>query len=268
MRRWYGAAAFVAVIATALPAAADDVPNAEAVVPANPGTLDRDLAHSLDAAEKTDDPDQAMKLVLPIFAAPNRFTVAQKALLAPRSASLLRRVGGQSVARGQVELGLRAYDAAWQIDHEADPAYGAALILAADKERAADPDAALWMARRARVVAPTFEPARDRDERWSNNRLAPYGYGLMITGLVTVAAGVVCTVLSNAAKTDLTSGTHDRAQVDDLVGTQRSFGLAAGVAFGAGAVTFASGIALVLLGNPKESPRSPSYLPALREASR
>lgn len=230
------------------------------------GHLDPDLAAALEAAERSVSAgrtEEAVMLTMPILTSDNRFTTAQKSLLVPRLLPILRRAGEQSMARGNVELGVRAYDAAWHIDPRVDEPYARALVAAADRERSEHPESALWLARRARVVAPTYEPARERDESWSHNRSSTYGYGLMITGLSTVAAGVVLTILSSSAKKELESGIHDRSRADELVSSQKSFGLAAGVAFGAGAITFVSGVALIMAGNPSGSPHSPAFMPAV-----
>ncbi len=264
-------ALFLSVAPRAAFAADDD--KAKPDVSAAPESgLDADLSGTLDAAERKlaeRDPLAAMKLVMPVFASSNRFTTAQKPLLLPRSASMLRQAGSAALSAGNAEEGLRAYDAAWQLDAQPDAAYAKALIARADQERAADPAAALWMARRAREVSPDLDLARERDERWSRNRYLVPSYALMIGGLASMVAGSVLLKMSNDTKTEITGSMHSTSRVDELVSTQKTYGLGAGIGLGVGAAAFMGGILLLMAGNPTETPTSPSYLPAFKkEASR
>jgi len=247
--------------------------HAQSAPPGEPpsGSLDADDAQALAEAERAVEarlPDRAFQLVMPIFAAPNRFTLGAQAVIVPRAAAVMRKVGEQSTASGKVELGLQAYDAAWHMDHRVDAAYAAALVARAENERSSDPDAALWLVRRARTVAPSDDSARRRDEQWSSNRLAPYGYALLVTGLLALAGGIGSMVISANSRSELTGGPHDRARTDELLSRQTTFAWTGAFAFAVSGVSYLTGIGLIMGGNPTGAPRSPAYLPALKDASR
>jgi hypothetical protein len=193
----------IATTAQASVALAADKASQEDVPDAPTSGLDLDLSQTLSAAEHATQAHQnerALTLLLPVFAAPNRFSLAQQKLLLPRSVLSLRRAAEGAVAQGNMQLALKGFDTAWQLDAKADRVYATALVAAAERERSEDPSAALWLVRRARIVDPSYEAASDRDRAWSHNQLAPYGYGLLIAGLASVVAGIACSWLSYSAE--------------------------------------------------------------------
>lgn len=252
--------ALTIVLALTSAAHADDLTDAP------PTGIDPDLQVAIDdakAALARGDHEQATSIVLGIHESGDRFTKAQASLLTDPSRDILLAAANGASPQTQA----RALDGAWQLGGKhADPAYAKLLVDLAEREWPNDKSAALYLARRARVVDGNNAQAAALDSKWSNNQRRWVGLAIQLTGLAVAGAGIGMLVAAAGARDDLQSSVHPRAEADDLLAREHRFGMLGAISIGAGVGLFYGGIFYHRSGERDFEPESPAYLPALQES--
>jgi hypothetical protein len=209
---------------------------------APPAGIDADLAAALDDANlqmAQGDLSAAVRAVLRLNLAPDRFSVAQRDRFRGPSATLLRTAARQALGKGAVEDAAVAFDGAWLLEgRPKDPEYAGALLQWAQKD-STPKGQALYLTRRARQADPDNSLAADLDLKMSTNPGRLVGNVLFFTGIAAAAAAVLM-----LASPDLRAATL--------------------IAGGAGVLCVAGGLITVGIGSPAK-PVSPPSLPALPE---
>jgi hypothetical protein len=225
--------------------------------------IDPDVQAALTSAQQllaSGQAEAAVQGVLSLYAATDRFTVAQRQLLAGDAVRLLGAASGQLSAAGRGDLGVLAQDAAWQISGRApNPAYSQTLLALADPARKGPREESLYLARRALLADPGNQAAARLDQRLSTNRFKAPGLALVISG--SVAAGVGLLLVAGGLYSSSSSSSSDAFSLSTL----QIAGL--GALLGGGLLAGGGGL-LLNAGKPVSAPVSPAYLPALPEATR
>lgn len=226
--------------------------------------VDPDVQAALTSAQQllaSGQAEAAVQQVLSLYAATDRFTVAQRPLLAGDAQRLLGEAGARLQAAGRADLAVMAQDAAWQLGGRApNPAYSQTLMALADPARKGPREESLYLARRALLADPGNQAAARLDQRLSTNRFKAPGLGLVIGG--SIAAGVGLLLVAGGLYSSSSSSTSSGAF---SLSTVQIAGL--GALLGGGLLAGGGGI-LLNAGKPVSAPVSPPYLPALPEGGR
>lgn len=226
--------------------------------------VDPDVQAALASAQQllaSGQAEAAVQGVLSLYAATDRFTVAQRQLLAGDAQRLLGEASGRLQASGRGDLAVMAQDAAWQLGGRApNPAYSQTLMALADPARKGPREESLYLARRALLADPANQAAARLDQRLSTNRFKVPGLGLVIGGSIAAGVGLLLVAggLYSSSSTSTSSGAFS-------LSTVQIAGL--GALLGGGLLAAGGGI-LLNAGKPVSAPVSPPYLPALPEAGR
>lgn len=233
--------------------------------------IDADVRFPLSEAEKSlkaSEPAQAVRSILLLYAADNRFTVAQRPLLTPDSLRVLKAAAEKLDALGQPQKATLALDAAWMIGDQAPwPEYSQRLFGMAQKLKKAGSSAeALYLTRRAGEVDPSNREALLLDKRLSINPYQSSGKLMTRVGgaLAGIGLGVSVLAASYALSNDVFSDSSPAPSgmravlIDGIIG-----GLIMAVVGGGTALT---GALLVRAGKAVDGPISPEFLPALPPA--
>ena len=233
--------------------------------------VDADLGLTLGQAQHALESGNAAadEKVLEIHLSTDRFTAAQRDLLAAPSAAVLARAGKLRLEAGELSLAVRDLDAAWELTGKrADPLYASALIQWLDAGGLRDPAEILYVARRARLADPSNPRAIVLDESVSNNPYRIWGWAAQGVALFGLAAAVVCGLLSSSAAAQLPGNVHTRAVDDGLIARARGLHVLSIATYGGAGGLELGGLALLWGGARNFHPTSPELLPALPEGSR
>lgn len=239
------------------------------LTPAPAAGIDPDYARAIDEAERLLDAgksNEATARLVTLLSGTDSFLLAQREEVGKRAVPLLRRASEAEAQQGNLEAAAFARDAAWIASgHVADPVHAQLLLSLAERARGERPQEALWLARRAARANPLDGRAAALDAQWSSNPLRYAGWGMMAGGGASLIASAVLAGMASETGNTLTTSIHPRAEVDSLLATQRTLGLATVGAIVAGVGLFYGGVGVVMLGNPEGKPVSPALLPALKE---
>lgn len=230
--------------------------------------VDPDVQAALTSAQQllaSGQAEAAVQGIISLYAATDRFTVAQRQLLAGDAQRLLGEAGARLQAAGggdpTLALAVMAQDAAWQLGGRApNPAYSQTLMALADPARKGPREESLYLARRALLADPGNQAAARLDQRLSTNRFKAPGLGLVIGGSVVAGVGLLLVAggLYSSSSSSTSSGAFS-------LSTVQIAGL--GALLGGGLLAAGGGI-LLNAGKPVSAPVSPPYLPALPEGGR
>lgn len=225
--------------------------------------IDPDVQAALASAQQllgSGQAEAAVQSVISLYAATDRFTVAQRQQLIPESQRVLLEASTQLEAAGRREPSVLAQDAAWTLGGRApSPSYSQTLTTLAEQAEKGSREESLYLARRARLADPRNATATRLDERLSRNRFKIPGLVMVIGGAVIAGAGLLTFTYGNLYLNDssATSGSGKSLSTVELAGI--------GAALGGGLLAGGGGL-LLYLGKPVASPVSPAYLPALPES--
>jgi len=158
--------------------------------------LDPDVLARLDTADRevASNLGGALDHVLVVYESDDPFSQAQRDAARPRSIELLGRIGERARAAGDLELAARAFDARWTLSGQHDPQLAQVLTVWGERDAAAAPARALYLARRARSADPDQPRAVALDDRLSHNHRVWPGRLMILAGVVALAASVVPTL--------------------------------------------------------------------------
>ncbi|MFO0574137.1 MAG: hypothetical protein U1A78_09075 [Polyangia bacterium] len=225
--------------------------------------VDPDVQAALTSAQQllaSGQAEAAVQGVIGLYAATDRFTVAQRQLLAPDAQRLLGEASDRLQAAGRGDLAVMAKDAAWQLGGRApNPVYSQTLLALADPARKGPREESLYLARRALLADPGNQAAARLDQRLSTNRFKAPGLALVIGGSIAAGAGLLLLAGGLYSSSSSTSGGAFSLSTVQIAGL--------GALLGGGLLAGGGGI-LLNAGKPVSAPVSPLYLPALPEAGR
>ncbi len=257
----------ILVLCAAPAAAAPDtvaVPAGPPIAAAPEGGLDRDVIARLDAAERATDPGQALDRVLVLYESDDPFSRAQRTAARPRAIAILTKIGEHARAAGDVVTAARALDARWAIDGEhRDPQLAQVLTAWAERDAAAQPARALYLARRARTADPQAVGAARLDDDLSRNHRVWTGRLAIVAGVAALAAGIYARSQVTSIEDDLKSHPRPGSDVDGMLRERDIYDAVGTGLLVAAPVMSIGGILITVSGNPKYTPTSPDELPAL-----
>ena len=207
--------------------------------------VDADIQLAFDRANKAlnaGNPEKASWIMRSTYLTSDRFTKAQRDQKKDEAVEILREAGQQMAGRGDYSSAASAYDAAWLLSDKTESGrYAKLLVRWAKKKEDNKPGQALYMARRAKRVDPSFDAANRLDTRLSENKNKTTGRAVQIGGAAVALGGFAAMFLV------------------DKPGLQRTslyIGLGGLGIAGLGSYIFAAGV-------PNYRPVSPDVLPAL-----
>ncbi len=262
---------------------ADDVP------PAPPSGLDPDVAARLTEAERAATTAPPLELasvldrVLVPFESDDPFSTAQRDAAKPRTLAVLTTIGERARAAGDLELAARALDARWTLSgggdrtgHEShpdaardgqpaprDPQLADVLAHWAERDAAARPAQALYLARRARTANPDDALAANLDDQLSHNHRVWPGRMMVVAGIVALAAGIYARSQVSSIESDLHMHARPGGQVSSALAERDAYDAIGTGLLVAAPVLSIGGIVFILSGQPSYTPSSPAELPAL-----
>ena len=227
--------------------------------------LDPDVAARLDAADRevASNLGQALDRVLVVYESDDPFSRAQRDAARPRSLELLGRIGESARASGDLELAARAFDARWTLSGQHDPQLAQVLTTWGERDAAAAPARALYLARRARSADPDQPRAVALDDELSHNHRVWPGRLMILAGIVALAAGIYAFTRVGAIEDDLAAHSRPGDQVQAMLDDRDRYDLVGTGLLAAAPVLSIGGIVVTFSGQPSYSPMSPGALPAL-----
>ncbi len=230
------------------------------------GGLDADLRHTVNKAREAlaqGNPTQASELLLHSLSATDRFSEAQRGVLAESAAPLLTQTSSIHLAEGNVAFALRDIDAAWTLQaRPRDPKY-AALLISYAKSRP-NPEA-LFLARRALAADPENAEAKILERQLSTNPFSGLGLSLVLGGVASLGTAIVSGLVAGSAATELKTSVHQRIDADLLVSRYQTFSVLSLASYIGAGVGYLLGELLLWAGHRNYGPVSPEILPALPE---
>ncbi|HSN27269.1 MAG TPA: hypothetical protein VLT45_13330 [Kofleriaceae bacterium] len=262
---------------------ADDVP------PAPPSGLDPDVATRLADAERAAQTATPLELasvldrVLVPYESDDPFSTAQRDAAKPRTLAVLTTIGERARAAGDLELAARAFDARWTLagggDKPAqesqtdavrdaqpparDPQLADVLAHWAERDAAARPAQALYLARRARTANPDDALAAHLDDQLSHNHRVWPGRMMVVAGIVALAAGIYARSQVSSIENDLHMHARPGDQVSSALTERDAYDAIGTGLLVAAPVLSIGGIVFIVSGQPSYTPSSPGERPAL-----
>jgi hypothetical protein len=248
---------------TALPTV--EVVAAPPIAAAPDSGLDPDVIARLDAADReiASKLGEALDHVLVIYESDDPFSQAQRDAARPRSIELLGRIGERARTAGDLELAARAFDARWTLSGQHDPQLAQVLTAWGERDAAAAPARALYLARRARSADPDQPRAVALDDSLSHNHRVWPGRLMILAGVVALAAGIYAWTRVGAIEDDLKANSRPGDQVQSMLDDRDRYDLIGTGLLAAAPVLSIGGIVLTFSGQPSYSPMSPGALPTL-----
>ena len=228
--------------------------------------LDPDVVARLDSVERdlsTADPEQLLARTLVLFESADPFSQAQRDAAKPRTLNLLTAIGDAANRRGDVVVAARAFDARWTISGQQDPALAQVLTKWAERDAAAQPGRALYLARRARRADPSDRHAAELEDDLGRNHRLFAGKAAVVVGLIACAAGLYAFSRVHAIETDLATKVRTGPELDSMLAQRDDYHWASTGLFVAAPTLAIGGILLMISGTPHYTPESPEQLPTL-----
>src|SRR5205085_8651190 len=132
-----------------------------------------------------------------------------------------------------------------------------------ERDAAAAPARALYLARRARSADPQSSSAARLDDDLSRNHRAWPGKLAVVAGIAALAAGIWARSQVSAIEDDLRMHARPGAEVDSMLAARDRYDAIGTGLLVAAPVLSIGGVALVISGRPTFTPTSPAELPAL-----
>jgi hypothetical protein len=251
------------IVTTAHAAPTVEVVAAPPIAAAPDSGLDPDVAARLAAAERDPDLAHALDEVLVTYESNDPFSRAQRDAARSRTLAILTQIGERAKAAGDVVLAARAFDARWTIDGKRDPQLAEVLATWAERDAAAQPARALYLARRARSADPSQDRAARVDDDLSHNHRVWPGRLAIVAGIAAFVAGIYLHERVGQIEDDLRMHPRPGNEVDAaLAQRDRYDAIGTGLIIAAPAVSL-GGVLFTLSGQPSYTPTSPAELPAL-----
>jgi hypothetical protein len=236
------------------------------------GGLDPDVVARLEAAERaaaTTAPaelEPVLAKVLVLYESNDPFSRAQREVARPRTLAVLTQIGDRAREAGELVVAARAFDARWTIGGSGrDLQLAQNLTAWAERDAAAEPARALYLARRARRADPRASRAVGLDDELSHNHRVWPGRLAVVAGIAALAVGIYARTRVSAIEDDLKMHPRPGDEVDRLLGERDRYDLiGTGLVIAAPVLSF-GGVLFELSGKPSYTPTSPTELPALGE---
>jgi hypothetical protein len=228
--------------------------------------LDPDVVARLDSVERdlaTANPEQLLARTLVLYQSQDPFSEAQRDAAKPRTLALLTKIGEAAKSRGDVVVAARAFDARWTISGTRDPALAQVLTTWAERDAAAQPGRALYLARRARRADPDDRHAAELDDDLGRNHRLFTGKAAVVVGILACAAGLYAYSQVHSIESDLATKVRSGSELDSMLAERDMYHwISTGLFIAAPTLTI-GGIVLMVSGTPHYSPESPEELPTM-----